>query len=145
MKRLSNWDTYVQEALKDGDRSIELPLTDDESYIIKYPSRRQGRVIARAQREADTDALLVAMLGEEPGKRVMELSEDWPAFVLDEFLIDVMKKFGMIPDVPDEDEESSEDASEDEESAEPAPTPPAASNGRAPGKSPAKRKTATRR
>ena len=98
MKRLSTWDTYVQEALRGGDRSIELPLTEDESYIVGYPTRRQGREIAKAQREGDTDALLVAMLGDEAGNRVKELAEDWPAFVLDEFLIDVMRKFGMIPD-----------------------------------------------
>lgn len=119
MKRLSNWDTYVSEALKDGDRSVELPLTEDESYILTYPSRRQGREIARAQRKGDTDALLIAMLGSEAGRRVMELSEDWPAFVLDEFLMDVMRKFGMIPDVDaDEDldeDDLDEDTDEDED------------------------------
>lgn len=102
MKRLSTWDTYVQEAMKGGDRSIELPLTDDESYIIHYPTRRQGRDIAEAQRNGDTDALLVAMLGEAAGTRVKELAEDWPAFVLDQFLMDVMKKFGMIDDDGDD-------------------------------------------
>ena len=101
MKRLSNWDTYVQEAKKDGDRSIELPLTDDECFVVQYPTRRQGREIASAQRAGDTDALLVAMLGEDAGTRVKELAEDQPSYVLDEFLLDVMKKFGMIPDHPE--------------------------------------------
>lgn len=98
MKRLSAWDTYVREATKEGDRSIELPLTEDESFIIRYPTRRQGREISKAQREGDTDALLVAMLGEEAGTRVIELADDQPGYVLDEFLLDVMKKFGMLPD-----------------------------------------------
>lgn len=110
MKRLSTWDTYVREATKEGDRSIELPLTQDEVFVVKYPTRRQGREIAKAQRIGDTDALLVAMLGEEAGTRVKELAEDQPAYVLDEFLIDVMKKFGMIPD--DDDIQNTEDAAE---------------------------------
>lgn len=110
MKRLSTWDTYVREATKEGDRSIELPLTEDESYIVRYPTRRQARQVAHAQRVGDTDALLVAMLGEDAGTRVKELAEDQPSYVLDEFLLDVMKKFGMIPD--DEDIRDADDAAE---------------------------------
>jgi hypothetical protein len=127
MKRLSGWDTYVKEAMKDGDRSVELPLTPDESYIIKYPTRRQGRQIARAQVAGDTDALLVAMLGEEAGNRVKELSEDLPAFVLDEFLMDVMRKFGMVPDdgtFPGDDETSEPETEEPEEGAKVVPVAP---------------------
>lgn len=108
MKRLSTWDTYVQEAGKAGDRSIELPLTEDEVFIVAYPTRRRGREIAKAQREGDVDALLVAMLGEEAGRRVAELAEDQPSYVLDEFLIDVMKKFGMLPDDEDVDRAADE-------------------------------------
>lgn len=107
MKRLSTWDTYVREAGKSGDRSIELPLTDDEVFIVRYPTRRQAREIANAQRVGDVDGLLIAMLGEHAGTRVSELAEDQPSYVLDEFLLDVMKKFGMIPD--DESPESDED------------------------------------
>jgi hypothetical protein len=100
----------VREATKKGDRSIELPLTPDEVFIVTYPTRRRGREIAQAQRIGDTDALLVAMLGEAAGKRVSELAEDQPAYVLDEFLVDVMKKFGMIPD--DEDIQDADDVAE---------------------------------
>lgn len=121
MKRLSTWDTYVREATKKGDRSIELPLTQDEVFVVKYPTRRQGREIAKAQRIGDTDALLVAMLGEAAGTRVKELAEDQPSYVLDEFLIDVMRKFGMIPDDesiqdPDDVAEAVNGASEDDAS-----------------------------
>jgi hypothetical protein len=116
VKRLSTWDTYVREATKKGDRSIELPLTDDEVYVVHYPTRRQGREIAKAQRIGDTDALLVAMLGEEAGTRVKDLAEDQPAYVLDEFLIDVMKKFGMITD--DDEIEDVDDVVEAVEGAE---------------------------
>lgn len=139
MKRLSGWDTYVREAKKGGDRSIELPLTPDESYIISYPTRAQGRLIAKAQAAGDTDALLVGMLGEEAGKRVQELAEDEPAFVLDEFLMDVMRKFGMIPD-NESDPEDDDDSSTEER-------PPTAANGTArngravKGKAPATRKS----
>lgn len=144
MKRLSTWDTYVSEAMKDGDRAIELPLTEDESYVIGYPTRRQGRKIAKAQREGDTDALLIAMLGEAAGERVKELSEDWPAFVLDEFLIDVMRKFGMLPE--DGTDRSDEDEDEDDEAPPPVRKP--ATNGRSrvngtAGKAPARRKSPT--
>ena len=110
MKRLSTWDTYVQEATKDGDRSIELPLTDDEVFIVRYPTRRKAREIAKAQREGDVDALLIAMLGDEAGARVAELAEDQPTYVLDELLLDVMKKFGMIPDT--DENRDAEDAAE---------------------------------
>lgn len=106
MKRVSTWDTYVKEARKKGDRAIEIPLTEDEVFIVKYPTRRQGREIAKAQRTGDTDALIVAMLGKEAGARIIELAEDEQADVLDEFLIDVMKKFGMIPDDEDDENES---------------------------------------
>jgi hypothetical protein len=148
VKRLSTWDTYVKEAMKDGDRSIELPLTEDESYVITYPTRAQGRKIADAQLRGNTDDLLIAMLGEAAGERVKELSENWPAFVLDAFLEDVMKKFGMLPEDEDDDD------SEDKDNEEPAPaakstatssTNGAGVNGRkAPGKAPAKRRTTTR-
>lgn len=110
MKRLSMWDTYVQEAKKQGDRSIELPLTDDEVFVVPYPTRRQARLIGQAQRVGDVDSLLAAMLGEEAGRRVSELADDQPAYVLDEFLLDVMKKFGMLPD--DEGTTSVDDATE---------------------------------
>jgi hypothetical protein len=106
VKRVSTWDTYVKEARKKGDRAIEIPLTEDEVFIVKYPTRRQGREIAKAQRTGDTDALIVAMLGKEAGARIIELAEDEQADVLDEFLIDVMKKFGMIPDDEDDENES---------------------------------------
>lgn len=155
MKRLSNWDTYVREAMKDGDRSIELPLTEDECYVVGYPTRRQGREIAKAQRDGDTDALLVAMLGDEAGTRVKELAEDWPAFVLDEFLLDVMRKFGMIPDDKDPRQDDEEDESDNQ--GEPDEADEAASakkpvnlgarrNGKTSvngGKAPARRKSAT--
>ncbi len=108
MKRLSTWDTYVQEAGKKGDRCIELPLTDDEVFVIQYPTRRQGRAAAKAQREGDVDGLLVALLGKEPGKRVVELAEDQPAYVLDEFIVDVMRKFGMLPELDDDTDESAD-------------------------------------
>lgn len=115
MKRLSTWDTYVREANKAGDRSIELPLTEDESFIVRYPTRRRSRDIAKAQREGDTDALLIALLGEEAGKRVCDLAEDQPTYVLDEFLLDVMKKFGFIPD-DDRDVEQTVDPANDSQS-----------------------------
>jgi hypothetical protein len=147
VKRLSTWDTYVQEAAKKGDRSIEIPLTEDEVFIVSYPTRRQGREIVRAQTMADTDALLIAMLGEDAGRRVQELAEDQPAYVLDEFIYDVMRKFGMIPDESDD-----ADGSDDQdEPAKVAPaTPPArrpASNGRVNGTTvpPGKSTAATKR
>ncbi len=142
MKRLSTWDTYVKEAMKDGDRSIELPLTEDESYVITYPTRAQGRKIADAQLRGNTDDLLIAMLGEAAGERVKELSENWPAFVLDAFLEDVMKKFGMLPE--------DEDDTGDKDNEEPAPAAKSTRNGaavngrKAPGKAPARRKATTR-
>jgi hypothetical protein len=108
VKRTSTWDTYVQEARKKGDRSIEFPLTEDEVFVIPYPTRRQGRKIAQAQRTGDTDALILAMLGEEAGKRVIELAEDEQSDVLDELLLDVMRKFGMIPDDEDGDADAGE-------------------------------------
>jgi hypothetical protein len=98
MKKLKGWDSYVQESTSKDERSIELPLTDDEVYIIHYPTRNQGKAIAAAQKEGDIDALLVALLGKEAGERVAELSADAPGYVLDEFLLDVMRKFGFVSD-----------------------------------------------
>jgi hypothetical protein len=106
VKRLNTWDTYVREALTKGDRSIEIPLTADETYVVPFPTRRQGRAIADAQQNGDTDAMLIALLGEEAGTRVRELAEDQPTYVLDDFLVDVMRKFGMLPDDVDPTEET---------------------------------------
>jgi hypothetical protein len=103
MKSLRGWDSYVAEASTDGDTSLELPLTPDETYVIPYPTRKQGRAITKAQREGDTDAMLISLLGPEAGARVVELSEDHPGYVLDAFLLDVMRKFGMIPEEVDTD------------------------------------------
>lgn len=108
MKRLSTWDTYVREAKRNGDRSIELPLTEDETFILHYPTRKQARVIAGAQRSGDMDALLIGLLGKKAGTRVKDLADDQPAYVLDEFLMDVMRKFGIVRD----DEGDTEDADE---------------------------------
>ena len=103
MKRLSTWDTYVSEAKAKGDdRSVEVPLSADEVYRVDYPTRRQGRMIVDSQLKGDTDGVLVGLLGEDVGERVKELAEDHPAFVLDEFLLDVMRAFGMIPDDSEE-------------------------------------------
>lgn len=124
MKRLSTWDTYVKEAQAKGDRSIEIPLTEDEIYHVDYPTRRQGRLIVESQIKGDTDGVLLGLLGEAAGTRVKELAEDQPAYVLDEFIVDVMKKFGMIPD-------------DDDNKAAPVTS---ISNGRAKGKGPSSRK-----
>lgn len=101
MKSLKGWDAYVAESGVIEDNAIELPLTDDEVYVIPYPTRRQGKKIAEAQASGDADALLVALLGEEAGGRVAELSADHPHHVLDGFLLDVMRKFGFIEDDPE--------------------------------------------
>jgi hypothetical protein len=98
MKQLKGWDSYVRDAAAQDDRSIELPLTDTETYVIAYPSRKQGKLIADAQGTGDVDALLIALLGEKAGARVAELSADHPSYVLDEFLLDVMRKFGFVPE-----------------------------------------------
>jgi len=136
MKALSTWDTYVREASEQVDRRIEFPLNDDEVYVIDYPTRRQGRLIQKAQRENDTDALVFGLLGEEIGERVIALAENAPADVLDNLLLDVMRKFGMISDPTP--------ATEEPKTA--ARTTKAATNGRARGKAPAtKRKTPSAR
>lgn len=102
MKRVSTWDTYVKEAQAKGDRSIEVPVTDDEVYVVTYPTRKRGRHIVESQLKGDTDGVLIGLLGDEVGNRVKELAEDHPAYVLDEFILDVMRKFGMIPDDKEE-------------------------------------------
>jgi hypothetical protein len=104
VKRVSTWDTYVKEAQAKGDRSIEVPVTDDEVYVVNYPTRRQGRHVVESQLKGDTDGVLIGLLGDEAGGRVKELAEDHPAYVLDEFILDVMRKFGMIPDDAEDDE-----------------------------------------
>lgn len=101
MKKLKGWDSYVKESLSKDDRSIELPLTDDEVYVIPYPSRKQGEAMVAAQKNGDVQALLVALLGPEAGDRVAELSADYPGYILDEFLLDVMRKFGFVDDTED--------------------------------------------
>jgi hypothetical protein len=99
MKQLKGWDAYVAEAeATEEDRSIELPLTDDEVYIIRYPTREQGKAIEAAEKSGDADALCVALLGEEAGRRVADLSRGHSHHVLDAFLMDVMRKFGFLPD-----------------------------------------------
>lgn len=99
MKKLKGWNAYVSEAEStEDDRSIELPLTDDEVYVIHYPTREQGKAIAQAEKTGDADALCVALLGEEAGRRVAELSQGHSHHVLDAFLMDVMRKFGFLPE-----------------------------------------------
>lgn len=112
-KTLASWDTYVEEATAEDDRSLEFPLSADESYIIEYPTRARGKAIAKAQQDGDTDGLVLALLGAEAGQRVLDLSEDKPSFVLDELLLDVLRKFGMIAGqiVADGDDEDDDDAS----------------------------------
>lgn len=116
MKSMSTWDTYVKEAeAKEGERArIKVPISEDEYLIAEYPTRAQGRQIVESQLRGDTDGVLIGLLGEEAGTRIKDLAEHHPAFVLDAYILDVMRKFGMIPDEPDDDS-----------------TPPSATNGRA--------------
>jgi hypothetical protein len=105
MKQLKGWDAYVQEAASvEETQSVELPLFDDEVYVIDYPTRRQGKAITAAQAEGDMDALLVALLGPEAGERVAELSADYPSSVLDRFIVDLLTKFGFVDIADDETE-----------------------------------------
>lgn len=103
MEKLKGWDAYVSEADLD-DSAVELPLSDTESYIIRYPTRRQAKAVSAALAEGNVDALLVALLGEDAGARVAELSEDQPAKVLDAFLLDVLRGFGFASEVSEVDE-----------------------------------------
>lgn len=114
MKRLKGWDTYVSNAKSKKRRTLELPISDDEVYVIKYPTRSQGRKIKRAQESGDTDALLIALLGEQAGRRVVELSEDEPADVVDDLLLDVLRQFGFLDDESDESDDDSGDQDDDE-------------------------------
>ena len=105
MKRITGWNAYVAEAGDREDRAIEVPISDDEIYIVDYPTRSQGKEIAAAQRTGDIDALLIALLGEEAGGRVAELSANEPGFILDGYLLEIMKAFGFV----DEDIEAATD------------------------------------
>lgn len=99
MKKLKGWNAYVAEAESSEDnRSIELPLTDDEVYVIHYPTREQGKAIEKAEKAGDADALCVALLGDEAGRRVAELSQGHSHHALDALLMDVMRKFGFLPE-----------------------------------------------
>ncbi len=110
MKQLKGWDAYVAEATSGQDQHIELPLTEDEVYVLDYPTRAQARKIQAAYTDGDTDALIVALLGEEAGRRVVELSENYPASVLDLLLLDVLRKFGLAPDDDTEDQSAEQPA-----------------------------------
>lgn len=133
MKQLKGWDAYVQEATSvEETQSVELPLFDDEVYIIDYPTRRQGKAITAAQAEGDMDALLVALLGPEAGQRVADLSADYPSSVLDRFIVDLLAKFGFV-DI-EADDETEVDAGKSPAEA-PAPTATTQKRGTAQNKS----------
>lgn len=100
-KRLKGWDSYVQDSRSSKTSTLELPI-GDEVYTIRYPTRRQGRKIDQARRNNDVDALLLALLGDEVGKRVIELAEDQPHDVIDNLVLDVLKSFGFLPDEDDD-------------------------------------------
>jgi hypothetical protein len=102
MKELKGWDQYVAEAASTTNLQVRLPLFDGEEYIIDYPDRRRANALATAQANGDVDGIVLALLGDEAGARVIELSQDKPATVLDALVVDVLRKFGFI-------EEESED------------------------------------
>jgi hypothetical protein len=99
MKQLKGWDAYVADTADPERDILELPLTEDEVYLIRYPTRAQGKAIAAAQARGDVDALLIALLGEDAGRRVVELSDDQPGYVLDAFVLDVLRSFGFAAEV----------------------------------------------
>lgn len=126
MKELKGWDAYVKEAEEtapEEDSSIKLPLTPDETYVIKFPTRRQGKAIMEAQESGDSDALVIALLGEEAGTRVTELSLDHPSAPLDLLLVDVLTKFGFIGDGAAEDEAVKEAGKSPEQDISDTPAP----------------------
>lgn len=107
-KRLKGWDAYVADSRSKKERTLELPISDDEVYAIRYPTRKQGRMIDQARRDGDGDALLIALLGEQAGRRVIELADDQPHDVIDDLVIDVLRQFGFLPDDADADDAESE-------------------------------------
>lgn len=124
MKQLKGWDAYVAEATSDvEDRSLELPLSDDETYVIPYPTRRQGKQIMEAQLEGDTDKLITALLGEQAGRRVVELSEDQPAGAVDALLVDVLVAFGFMAERTDDDSDTEAESTPAEQSETPQAAP----------------------
>jgi hypothetical protein len=92
-KKLRGWDSYVADAKKEP---LLLPLSKSETVTINFPSKRQISAFNEGRRNGDMDAMIVALLGEEAGTRVIELSEDAPFSVLDELLIDVAEEFDLL-------------------------------------------------
>lgn len=91
MKRLQGWDSYVANARQEP---VELPV-GDEVFTIQQPNRSQLKAFNQARREGDDDGAVIALLGEQAGRRVAELAQDQPSDALETLLLDVMNEFGI--------------------------------------------------
>jgi len=91
-KRLaSRWDTYTKEAAREP---VELEMPDGEILTIPFPSKRTIDLVNKARR-SDDDQFVLALMGAEQGRKLLDAAIDAPAGALQRMLGDVMVEFGL--------------------------------------------------
>ena len=89
------WDEYVEEA---AHAPFQLPVSKDETLIIKAPTAATLIVWARAYRSGDVEAMLSALAGEHWG-RLEQLLANAGHTALEHLVTDMMLFFDLAEDV----------------------------------------------
>lgn len=94
-KQFKRWDEYVKEAEKEP---FELPISDDETLVIEAPTGVRMLNAARAFRDGDPEAMLVALCGDQ-WPRINELLGQAGFTAMQELSTDMMIHFDLMDEI----------------------------------------------
>lgn len=90
---LKAWDQYVTDTTREP---VELPFKRSK-LSITFPTDDQVRAFNAARFTGNTEAALLALLGDTNGAKVYEAGKTAPYGALDALMNDVLIEFGLRP------------------------------------------------
>lgn len=94
-QQFKTWDQYAEEAAAP---SFELPVSEDETIIIKAPTGASLVQWARAYRSGDVEAMLIVLCGEE-WPRIEQLLGQAGHKAMENLITDMMLFFDLAEDL----------------------------------------------
>lgn len=84
------------ELLEESQREpVEITMPTGKPIVVPFPTGEQTKTIAAALQANDEDAMVLALFGDEDGKRLLDRFKDAPADFAGRLIAKVMESFGM--------------------------------------------------
>lgn len=88
------------ELLVEAEREdVEIDMPDGTPIVVKFPNGEQVKALRAAMIANDEDAALLAIFGDEDGKRLLESFKTLPGDMPGRVTAAVMEEFGITPNV----------------------------------------------